>query len=103
MNFPLYFKQSDGLTSWSTSEVANQSQTSGCLVTSGGSWPSSADEKWYSPKRPSSTEAVNSSELNTKESAFFNSSVYLLQSVIQLVNSAHVLRLNIHGMYVYVT
>ena len=32
-------------------------------------WPSAADEEWYSPKRPSSTVAVN--ELNTKVSAFF--------------------------------
>ena len=29
------------------------------------------DEEWYSPKRPSSTVAVNSSELNTNVSAFF--------------------------------
>ena len=34
----------------SVSEVANQSQTSGCLVTSGRCWPSAADEEWYSPK-----------------------------------------------------
>ena len=34
-------------------------------------WPSAADEEWYSPKRPSSTVAVNSSELNTTVSAYF--------------------------------
>ena len=33
-------------------------------------WPSAADEEWHSTKRPSSTVAVNSSELNTKASAF---------------------------------
>ena len=38
--------------------------TSGCCL------PSAANEEWYSPKRPSSTVAVNSSELNTKVSAF---------------------------------
>ena len=53
------------------SGVADQSPTSGCLVTSGRCWPSAADEEWYSPKRPSSTVTVNSSELNTKVSAFF--------------------------------
>ena len=39
-------------------------------MTSGRCWPSAADEEWYSSKRPSSTVAVNSSELNTKVSAF---------------------------------
>ena len=38
-------------------------------LTFGRCWPSAADEEWYSPKRPSSTVAVN--ELNTKVSAFF--------------------------------
>ena len=38
------------LTSHSTSEVTNQSRTSGCLVTSGCCWPSAVDEEWYSPK-----------------------------------------------------
>ena len=28
------------------------------LVTSGRCWPSAADEEWYSPKRPSSTVAI---------------------------------------------
>ena len=32
---------------------------------------SAADEEWYSSKRPSSTVAVSSSELNAKVSAFF--------------------------------
>ena len=32
----------------------------------------SADEEWYSPKRPSHTVAVNSSEINTKMSVFFD-------------------------------
>ena len=40
-------------------------------MTSGCCWPSAADEEWYSPKRPSSTVAVNSSEPNTKASALF--------------------------------
>ena len=31
------------------------------LVTSGCCWPSAADEKWYSPKRPSSTVAIQHS------------------------------------------
>ena len=39
-------------------------------VTSGHCRPSAADEEWYSQKRPSSTVSVNSSELNTKVSAF---------------------------------
>ena len=38
-------------------------------MTFGRCWPSAADEEWYSPKRSSSTVAVN--ELNTKVSAFF--------------------------------
>ena len=29
-------------------------------MTSGHCWPSAADEEWYSPKRPFSTVAVNS-------------------------------------------
>ena len=33
--------------------------------------PSAADEEWYSSKRPSSTVAVNRSELNAKMSTFF--------------------------------
>ena len=59
------------LSSHSASEVADQSHMSGCLVTSGHCWPSAADEEWYSLKRPSSTVAVNRSELNAKVSAFF--------------------------------
>ena len=39
-------------------------------MTSGRCWPSTADEERYSPKSPSSSMAVNSSELNTKVSAF---------------------------------
>ena len=31
------------------------------LLTSGHYWPSAADEKWYSPKRPSSREAIQHS------------------------------------------
>ena len=54
------------VTSYSALEVANQSRTSGCLVTSGHCWPSAADEEWYSLKGPSSTVTVNSSEFNTK-------------------------------------
>ena len=45
---------------------------SGYLVTSELCWLSAADEEWYSPKRPSGTVAVNSSEVNTKVSAFFS-------------------------------
>ena len=67
-NFTSVFRAKRRLTSHSASEVADQSQVSGCLVTSGRCWPSAADEEWYSPKRPSSTVAVN--ELNTKVSAF---------------------------------
>ena len=63
------FRVKQRLTSYSASEVANQSGTSGCLVTSGRCWPSAADEEWYSPKRPSSTVAINSSGLNAKVSA----------------------------------
>ena len=63
----------------------SQSQTSGCLETSGHCWPSAADETWYFTKRPSSTVAVNSSGLNTKVSAFFyrmmTKLLYLLQWV----------------------
>ena len=70
-NFTSVFRAKRQLTSHSALEVADQSQTSGCLVTSGRCWPSAADEEWYSPKRPSSTVAVNSSELNTKVSAPF--------------------------------
>ena len=67
-NFTSVFRAKRRLTSHSASEVADQSQVSGCLVTSGRCWPSAADEEWYSPKRPSSTVAVN--ELNTKVSHF---------------------------------
>ena len=71
-NFTSVFRAKRRLTSHSASEVADQSQVSGCLVTFGRCWPSAADEEWYSPKRPSSTVAVyNNSELNTKVSAFF--------------------------------
>ena len=35
---------------------------SGCLVTSWRCWPSAADEEWHSPKRPSSTVAIQHSE-----------------------------------------
>ena len=49
--------------------VKDLARLGGCLVSSGRSWPSAADE-WYSPKRPSSTLAVDSNELNTKVSAF---------------------------------
>ena len=52
-------------------------------MTSGRCWPSAADEEWYSPKRPSSTVAVNSSGLNTKVSAF--SIVYTQRYTIQLI------------------
>ena len=69
MNFTSVFRAKRRLTSHSASEVADQSQVSGCLVTFGRCWPSAADEEWYSPKSPSSTVAVN--ELNTKVSAFF--------------------------------
>ena len=68
-NFTSVFRAKRRLTSHSASEVADQSQVSGCLVTFGRCWPSAADEERYSPKRPSSTVAVN--ELNTKVSAFF--------------------------------
>ena len=64
------FRAKRQLTLHSASEVASQSRTSGCLVTSGRHWPSAADEEWYSPKRPSSTVAVNSSELKTKVIVF---------------------------------
>ena len=67
-NFTSVFRAKRRLPSHSASEVADQSQVSGCLVTSGRCWPSAADEEWYSPKRPSSTVAVN--ELNTKVSHF---------------------------------
>ena len=71
-NFTSVFRAKRRLTSHSASEVADQSQVSGRLVTSGRCWPSAADEEGYSPKRPSSTVAVyNNSELNTKVSAFF--------------------------------
>ena len=48
----------------------------GCLMTSGCCWSSAADEEWYSPKRPSSTVAINSSELNTWVSALFLQLIY---------------------------
>ena len=70
-NFPSVFQAKRRLTSHIASEVADQSRTSGCLVTSVRCWPSAADGEWYSLKRPSSTVAVSSSELNTKVSAFF--------------------------------
>ena len=76
MNFPSVFRAKRRLTSHSASGVTDQSCTSGCLVTSGRCWPSAADEEWYSLKRPSSTVAVNSSELNTKVSAFFFSTFH---------------------------
>ena len=70
-NFPSVFRAKRQLTSHSASEVASQSRTSGCLVTSGCCWPSAADEERYSSKRHSSTVAVNSHGLNTKASAIF--------------------------------
>ena len=66
------FRAKRRLTSHSAAEVTNQSRTNGCLVTSRRCWPSAADEECYSSKRPSSTVAVNSSELNTKVSAIFS-------------------------------
>ena len=77
VNFTSVIRVKRQLTSHSASEVADQSQVSGCLVIFGRCWPSAADEECYSPKRPSSTVAVN--ELNTKVSAFFlNISVYVV-------------------------
>ena len=65
---PSSFEQRDGLTaSVSTLGVANQSHASGCLVTSGHCWPSAADEEWYSPKKPSSTVAVQHSSGNSTQ------------------------------------
>ena len=60
---PLYFKQTDGFNIISLLEVASQSRTSSYLVTSGRCGPSAADEKWYSPKRPSSTVAIQHAKL----------------------------------------
>ena len=45
-NFTSVFQAKRRLTSHSASEVADQSQVSGCLVTSGCCWPSAADEEW---------------------------------------------------------
>ena len=46
------------ITTTSSSGAADQSQLNGCLVTSGHCRPSTADEEWHFPKRPSSTVAV---------------------------------------------
>ena len=50
--------------------AADQSQVSGCLVTSRRCLPSAADEGWHSPKRTNSTVAVNSSSVFTEASKY---------------------------------
>ena len=78
-------------------------------MTSGCCWPSAADEEWYSPKRPSSTVAVNISELNTKVSAFpvettsaavveygVMKSYDIVQFTIRNVDKAHCIIVYIH-------
>ena len=57
--------------------VVDLSRISGCLVTSGCCVASAADEKWYSPKRPSSTVAFQHS-MQRHVSTIFDLYIYVL-------------------------